>query len=295
MVKPPRATPLVSPLNWLALAAVVVLVIAAGLWATTSTIPRMVDGRGVIIRNSDFGIFEVEGSRDGTLDKVFVKEGDVVTAGQPVAELRHASLRLEISKVEKALADAPEGTPKRLSLEDLLRKLHSRLETERFIRSAQDGRVIEVALSPGNVILPGKTILRLESLSGNHEALVYVSALEGKRIRPGMEARIVPTTAPSEKGGYLRARVSYVSPHPVTRNYLVRELGGNERLADWLLEQDARTELVLELLHDSTQPDGYAWSSGKPATPIESGLLVEAHVVFDNIRPISWWLTPDRE
>ena len=252
----PPPAPLVSPLNWLALAALLLL---AGVWAFTGSIPRMVDGRGVVLRDSSFGIYEVEAPGDGTLARVLVTEGDVVAAGQPIAELR------------------------------------GRLEAGQFIRSARAGRVIEVAVSPGNVVRPGQMLLRLESLTGNYEGLVYVSALEGKKVREGMEARIVPSTSPAELTGYLRARVTYVSPQPVTRDYLVSELGGNDRLADWLLEQDNRTEVVVELIRDPGQPDGYAWSTGKPAARIESGLLLEGRVVFDQVRPIFWLFSPDRE
>jgi len=255
----------------------------------------MVDGRGVVLRDSDFGIYEVEGNGNGTLANVFVKEGDVVAANQPVAELRRDALRLEISKIETALESAADSEPQRLALAAQLRELQSRLETEQFIRSSQAGRVIEVALSPGNVIKPGETLLRLESLSGNYEALVYVSSLEGKKVREGMEARIVPTSAHAENSGHLRARVLYVSPHPVTRNYLVSELGGNERLADWLLEPEGCTEVVLELIRDPKQPDGYAWSTGRPAASIGSGLLIDGRVIFDHVRPLSWILSPDRE
>lgn len=292
-----KSEPLVSPFNWLALAAVAAFLLVTAIWAFTGSIPRMVDGRGVMLRNSEFGIFAVAGNVDGILADVFVSEGDVVAAGQPVAELRRETLRREIAGIEQALQSAEDrgnGTPK-MVLETRLRKLRSRLETEQFIRSGQAGRVIEVALSPGSVVRPGEAVLRLESLSGDYEALIYVSALEGKKVRPGMEARIVPTVAHAEKSGYLRARVSYVSPHPVTRHYLVSELGGNKRLADWLLEQGSSTEVVLELIRDPDRPDAYEWSSGRPGASIESGMLLEGRIIFDHVRPISWLLSLDRE
>ncbi len=252
---------LVPPLTWLALAAVALLMASVGAWMFLGTIPRKVDGNGVLLRDSEYGIFRLAAERDGSLASVEVTIGDLVEAGQAVAHWR---------------TPLPPG------------------QEEGAIRSPLAGRVIEVVAGPGKLMRTGETILRLESPSGEYEALLYVSALEGKQVAEGMEARLIPTTL-SPVGGYLKARVSYVSPHPVTLDYLLSELGGNRRLAKWLLDRNTCTEVVVSLERAPSSADGYDWSTGKPGAKIESGLLLHGEVIFDRVRPVTWLLSPDRE
>lgn len=243
-----------SPLAWPALLALVIGVVVTLAWIFFGEVERLADGRGIVIRDSEFGIYEVAGLAGGQLAEVRVREGDSVEAGQIVATLRREEGR-------------------------------GRSEAERVIRSGRAGRVVEVGVSTGNVIAPGKTILRLESLTGPYEVLAYVSALEGKKIRPGMEVRLVPSTARALAHGHLRGRVNYVSAYPVTREYLVSELGGNERLADYLLAGGSSIEVDITIERDS-QSGEFVWHPRTAeGVAVESGVLVEAFVVLERIRP----------
>ena len=69
--------------------------------------------------------------------------------------------------------------------------------------------MIEVQVEVGDFIQPGRVLARMESLSGERGALVFVPANEGKKIKAGM--RISPSTVKPEEFGYIQGKVK-VSP-----------------------------------------------------------------------------------
>ncbi len=293
--EPVQPTPLVSSLHWIALLAIAILIMTGLGWLFFGTVELGADGRGLVVRDSEFGIFEVAGGGGGRIAEVLVKEGDSVAAGQVIATLHLPELREQIEASEKLLKEpggANDDAMRQRAVEIglHLEELKIRYENERTVRSSRAGRVIEVVVGEGNVIPPGRTILRLESLTGNYEVLAYISALEGKKIQPGMTVRVVPSTVRAHESGHLLGRVNYVSTYPVTRDYLISELGGNARLAEYLLEQGSSIEVDIDLLMDPVT-GRHLWSRTHPdAVAVESGLLVDAFVVIEEVRPISLFL-----
>lgn len=286
----PGRPAVLPPLSWLAFSVVALVTVLVLLWGFFGRVERLADGRGLVMRDSEFGIYEVAGLGGGQLAEVLVREGDEVSAGQPVARFHRAELRARIEAAEQLLAARNKNSAAGgdiLELELRIQELRIKYEAEGVIRSERAGRVVEVVSSAGNVIAPGRTILRLESLTGPFEVLAYVSAAEGKKIKPGMEVRIVPTTASALANGHLRGRVSYVSAYPVTRDYLTSELGGNARLADFLLAGGSSIEVDIDLARDPASGE-LAWSPhpGR-AVAVETGLLVEAFIVLEKSRPVS--------
>lgn len=287
--KEPGRVRLVSPLNWLGLTAVVVLLAAFLIWLFVGTVEHVVDGSGIIIRDSEFGIFAVAGTRGGQVAEVLVKEGDRVEANQIIATLQAEGLRGQIDVAEHLLAKLKESPDESLrqkiaDAELRLEALKGQYESEAVIRSEHAGRVTEVVVGAGAVIPPGRTILRLESLDGDHEVLAYVSAVEGKKIKVGMTARVVPSSSGTHVGGHILGKVSYVSLYPVTRDYLTSELGGNQLLAEYLLGNGSSIEVNIELPRAPAFGTDHGPSEG---VIVESGLLVNAFIVLEKSRPIS--------
>lgn len=286
---PEPETVLLPARYWMALVALALATAGIVTWLFCGRVDRLADGRGIVIRDSEFGIYEVAGTAGGKLAEVLVKEGDTVQAGQTVARFDRAELLAQLEAAETLLADGKKSAleaGKTFELELRIQELRTRYATEREIVTTRAGRVVEVVVSAGNVISPGKTILRLESLTGPLEVLAYVSALEGKKVRPGMDVRVVPTTERALAHGHLHGRVNYVSVYPVTREYLTSELGGNERLADYLLADGSSIEVGIDLLQDPSTGK-YAWFPWpNDGAQVESGQLVEAFVVLETIRPL---------
>src|SRR5262245_17942519 len=117
-------------------------------------------------------------------------------------------------------------------------------------------------LDPGNLVAPGSRILTLETLEAPVDAVVYIPAQEGKKVRAGMRARVSPTTVRVEEYGYIIAKVRTVADFPSTPEGLERTLR-NRTLAQAMSGRGAPLEVVVRLQVDPKTPSGYEWSSSK--------------------------------
>ncbi|MCA1581798.1 MAG: NHLP bacteriocin system secretion protein [Acidobacteria bacterium] len=180
-----------------------------------------------------------------------------------------------------------------IRVEDLkrqLKELEEQLASSTDIRSPYDGRVLEVTSSGGNMISPGTRLLTLEPLNAPLETVIYIPAGEGKKVRPGMQVRISPTTVKAEEYGFLVGKVKSVSEFPVTPEGL-RKVLRNDKLVETLMGKSAPIEAVATLIPDASTPSGYRWSSSKgPPTQVNSGTLATASVVVESRTPISYVL-----
>lgn len=161
-----------------------------------------------------------------------------------------------------------------------------------------DGTVVEQAANTGELIAAGSPILRMLPSEG-HAAdqlvnLVYVGRGEGKRIKPGMAAQIIPATVRVQRDGFIRGRVTSVSAIPVSREAMLRVLK-NSTLVEQLTRNGAPVAVTIALEKDPSTPSGYAWSSSRgPSTAIANGTLTATDVVVGDI-PILALVIPNSE
>lgn len=184
-----------------------------------------------------------------------------------------------------------EGSENRVDgLRRQLKELETRLATSDEVTSPYDGRVLEVVVDPGNVIGGGSRLVSLEQTAGQVEAKVYIPPTEGKKVRPGMEVRISPSTVKAEEFGFIIGKVRSVSQFPVTPEALRRVLR-NDALVDTFAKDSAPIEVVATLIPQQGTPSGYKWSSSQgPPTQIYSGTMCTASVVVESKKPISYVL-----
>jgi HlyD family secretion protein len=170
-----------------------------------------------------------------------------------------------------------------------LARLENELRLQSEVTSPYTGQVLEVMTEQGGLVERGGRILTV-SLAGkavkNLEAVVFVPSLHGKKIKPGMEVQIVPSTVMKEEYGYLLGRVMYVSDFPATPQGMQRVLK-NAQLVQTLSGQDAPYEVHADLIPDAASPTQYRWSSSSgPPIRIQSGTLAVANIVVERRRPI---------
>lgn len=179
------------------------------------------------------------------------------------------------------------------AIEELLTQiseLESRIAAAQVVRSPYSGRVLELMADPGELLGPGMPLLTMESVDAPIEAVVYVSAFEGKMIEEGMAVRVSPTTVKAEEYGFMLGEVRSVSDFPVTPQGLRRVLR-NENLVNALTGDGAPVEVVVRLIPDPDTPSGFAWSSSDgPPTEVFSGTLCSADVITERKRPIEYVL-----
>lgn len=90
-----------SPKGWLALAAIGVVIVVAGAWSVTGTVPEQVIGRGILIRSG--GIFQVVAQSSGAVSDVSVEVGDRVAEGQVIARIAQPELFQQIARARARL------------------------------------------------------------------------------------------------------------------------------------------------------------------------------------------------
>ncbi|MEO8585509.1 MAG: NHLP bacteriocin system secretion protein [Acidobacteriota bacterium] len=344
-----------SPMGWIALGGVSVLLVFAIVWSVVGSISIRVDGQGILIRGAN--VFEVTAGAQGRLTEVLVKPGDTVQVGQAVARMAQPDLVLKIENTkaqlvqvesqkresgssgstvaagyqaqlrelrekvrvqqglvarglltnstlmrtkeqllstEQALAQtrmSQSGQELRVDdLKRMLREMEEQLAASTDVKSPYAGRVLEVVGGIGALVPMGNRILTLEPTDAPLEAVLFIPAGEGKKVRPGMDLRISPSTVKAEEYGFLIGKVKSVGEFPVTPEGL-RKILRNDKLAEELAGRFASIEIVASLIPASDTPSGYRWSSSKgPPTPVYSGTQSRGSVVVEKKKPISYVL-----
>lgn len=185
----------------------------------------------------------------------------------------------EIEQSRSELADAQRE----------LDQLEQQLRLAAEITSPYSGDVLEVTTEQGALVQPGQPVMSI-SLRGLNvtslQAVIFIPSVYGKRIHPGMEVQLAPSTVESEEYGYLVGRVTYVSDYPATSKGMTQLLK-NEQLVASLVGKDVPFEVHAELLPDPTTVSKYQWTSSKgPAIQLQSGTQAGGGIIVDERRPI---------
>jgi HlyD family secretion protein len=157
------------------------------------------------------------------------------------------------------------------------------------IDSPYDGRIVEFKANPGDMI--GKSMPLVGMLppgaTGVLHAVIYAQPADGKKVRPGMEVQIEPTTVRREEFGFILGRVRQVAEIPSTTQGMMRVLK-NSKLVEALSGRSAPFEIDVELIRSPDTPSGFKWSSSTgPNLQINSGTPCGGEVAVRHQRLIS--------
>lgn len=240
-----------TPKGWLALLGLASLIVVALIWGVFGNIPTKVGGQGILLNAG--GVPQVSALTTGRVQRLYVNVGDIVPKGKTIARIFN-----------------DDG------------------ERERVV-SPQAGRVLEIRAMAGSVINAGSPIISLGPPDQNIEpleAMIYVPATEGKKIRPNMHVELTPSTVRRAEAGFIPGRVVSVSEFPATHEGMLRTLG-SETLVQELGAGDAVIEIRALLQGDPNSSSGYRWSSKDPNVTIENGTLSTVQIITEQRRPIS--------
>jgi hypothetical protein len=116
----------------------------------------------------------------------------------------------------------------------------------------------------------------------------YFPIAQGKQIQVGDRILISPETASIQEFGGLEAKVTEVSPLPVTQSSALKRVNGNSELAA-LVYTPASIEVLAQLQPDSANSTGYQWSMSKgPDEKLSSATPATARVMSSDRAPISF-------
>ena len=224
-----------------------------------------------------------------TQQTLLATEQELNTGRDQAAEQRLELGGLELRRLETAQQLEQQLENRRGILRDLeleLRELRATLRENASVVATGSGRVLELMVDRGDVIVPGTPILIMEEISDELMAVVFVPATLGKQVRAGMEARIVPSTVQREKHGFMLGEVVRVARFPSTSRGMARLLA-NEELVARLMIEGPPLQIDVQLKRDPTTPSGYRWSSLRgPELEISSGTLAAGSVIVREDRPI---------
>ena len=165
------------------------------------------------------------------------------------------------------------------------------LEVERELGEAVvaplSGQVVEVTAEKDAIVDEGTPLVLIEYGRPVLDAVLYVPAGLGKKIREGQLAHVTPETAKRSEYGSLVAHVTHVGLYPATRAEMLRILNDGNLVDAWLAVGPV-LRVAARLEPDAADPSGYRWSSGKgPNEVLTVGTLAVGTVTVEERRPIT--------
>jgi len=174
--------------------------------------------------------------------------------------------------------------------EIVIASLIDKFKLETNVVSSHTGRILEIMVDKGDIIQPNSPLFSLE-LEGEDikllEVIIYVPAVDGKKVKKGMDIQISPATIKKEEYGAIKGTVTFVSDFPSTHNGMMRILN-NDNLARMLSGSGAPIAIHANLLLNSNTISGLQWTSSKgPPTTIHSGTICSSYIVVKKQCPMS--------
>ena len=279
--------PVTTPLTWMGLSAVCVLLVSVIIWSIFGAFTVRADGMGLIMDSA--GVVNIYHVANGKIDEIYVQPGDEIHEGELIAY---------VSQAEQA-ADAriaQYGTELATSDRDAIAKVYQyeakryQLSVAEHIYSEYDGIIDQVFVGKGSPVAPGVPILsvRLTQHQDTLSGLFYTPVEKGKRIQPGQTIQLAPNGADVQEAGSLLGVVTAVSQYPMSTEALTHHLG-NSQLVQWMIQAMGSSvmEVSFDLVKDENDPSGYLWTSKVGEhRPITAGSFVTGSVIIERRPPI---------
>ncbi len=171
-----------------------------------------------------------------------------------------------------------------------LDQLNERYSIDTEVKSLHGGEVVEILSNTGIIVGLGTPLFKLKSQKVSEDRLkgiLYVSSQDGKKIKEGMSALVVPVTVKPQEYGFMKAKVTYVSDFPVTQQGMMISMK-NDQLVQALLSIGAPFEVYVDFERDTTSYSGYKWTSANgPSVSINAGTSCAGKITVDEVPPIA--------
>ncbi|MFN9531826.1 MAG: hypothetical protein ACK575_10355 [Cyanobacteriota bacterium] len=213
-----------------------------------------------------------------------------------------------------------------------LRSQRAALDAEELsqdVFSPSAGRILDLAVEPGQAVLPGQRLGSL-ALAGEQDrrlALVVFTSADATRLALGEELELDPKLmsrdsygGSEQRWGTMRGTLVRLSPASVDLEDVAAQVGGKEEAANLMararqqsfgdggdltaqLPDRAGAPVVLGVvrLETAATPSGLAWSRGvgpqrplPPRTPLEVSAEVERRSLLNYVAPFGRWLAGSR-
>lgn len=246
-----KALTVTSPMSWLVLAALTVMVVVTVIWSIVGTLPITVSTNGIVA--SPVSTNAVYIPETGSVSAVLVHSGQEIHLNDPV------------------LTYTINGS-------------------SRTVSSSQVGTVANISVNVGDRVTQGSEVLRISPVTSSSQVIVcYLKASDATKVSRGMNAYIYLTGKDSQTYGHMQARVINVDTHVTSTTGMYDVIGSSNNLASvFTADSSALVAVTCELYLDGETASGYYWSNekGKSLT-VSNGALVTAKIITEEIAPIT--------
>lgn len=279
--------PITTPINWMALIAIGILLFSVVLWSIFGAFTVKVDGMGMIMDSA--GVVNVSHISDGKIKQIYVHSGSKIKKGDLIARMEQPvqDADTRMAQYNIALSQSDRDAMSRASEHDA--KKTQELVNE-YIYSDYDGIVDEVMVETGSIINVGTPICSIRRTQNRDEltGVLYIPVEQGKRVETGMSIQLAPNGVDASQSGWLLGVVRFVSQYPTSTTAMSKVLG-NEQLVQYILnnERGAVMEVKFDLVKDENSESGYLWTSfvGQHK-PITAGSFCTGSIIIDRVPPI---------
>jgi HlyD family secretion protein len=214
-----------------------------------------------------------------------------------IADLQAQLKQLDSNQASQAQQDQENITTRQQQIQEVKReiaKLKLQLGNNSQIISQYSGRILEVAVTPGQVINAGTRLANIEDKNPSNKlvGVTYFAIADGKKIQPGMSIQITPQTVKRERFGGITGKVTNISSFPISKESATSVIGNSEVLEGLVSQkQDGLIQADSNLILNSDTFSGYKWSSSQgPNLKISSGTTTTVRVKVEERAPITFVL-----
>ena len=254
-----RAIVVSSPMSWLALIGIALIIVATVIWSIVGTLPTTTTVNGIFVGVSDTGAYYSDSA--GTVTKVLKKNGDRVNAG------------------------------------DIIAKMKNSVGNEIEIKAAEQGVLTDLLITENSKIYAGAEVARYTpSIEGEQVVVCYVPLVLATQIEEEMQVLLYPSGIDSQKYGHMEAVVIHVGDYPASTSNLWYVLGADNLVAEQFVANGPVVAVLCEIELDADTKSGFYWSSknGESLT-LSNGTYVSAKIVVDECAPITKLIRNIRE
>lgn len=280
--------PITTPISWMGLIAVLVLLFSVVLWSIYGSFTVKADGMGLIMDSA--GVMTVSHIASGKISTLYVQPGMVVKKGDLIAHMEQAAQSAEtrMAQYGMGLAASDRDAMGRAYQYDAKRYQQ---DVSEDVFSDYDGIIDEVMVDVGSLVQAGMPIcsVRMTQNRDDLTGLLYIPVDKGKRVEKGMTIQLAPNGVDVSQSGSLIGVVRSVSQYPMTLQGIQQHLG-NPQLAQWVIaaqNNSAVMEVTFDLVKDESSESGYLWTSQVGEhKPITAGSFCTGSIIIERKPPL---------
>lgn len=240
-----------SPMSWLALLGITVIVVVSVVWSIVGTIPVTITTKGIV--SSVVGSNSVFTQEAGTVVSLRVRAGDELHLGDPVLTYKNTANEIET------------------------------------VYSDQVGTVSALVVKKDDTLNPGSDLIRVAPVSQCNQIVVcYVPLANAKKLSRGMQVKVTLDSLDSQSYGNMVARIVNIDAYATSTGGMSSVMGTGNNMESTFTKDGAVVAVACELYPDSETASGYYWSNRKGAgVTVTNGSLVTAKIVTEEVPPIT--------